>query len=598
MGYIIEVLVIVRRPNIARRDELARYFAQPQSTPQRRYEVCRAYFLERQTDRQVAKRFGLAVGTVRAMVRDFAADERKRIFFAETPKGRRPRATTPTARQRIRQLRQQGLAVGRIAQRLAREGCPLSPAHVARLLVAEGFPPLRGRGVPTPPGEQAQDGSEVPQVADAKAIDLTPHRVGPTQTAGLFLFIPDLLGLGIDQAVKHAGYPGSKMIPPVQAILGLLAGKLLGKRRISHINDLNFDAGAGYFAGLNVLPKSTYATDYSYRTQRQMNEQFIDALVARLPEEDRRRGKDFYLDFHAIPYRGQEAELEQHWVPMRNKAKPSVMAFVAQEAQRRIVCYATANIVRQEADTMAVRFVDHWKETSGGYPARVILDSRATVYAGLSQLNQRGVGFITVRRRGAAMLRRVAAEPARAWQRCQVIQAGTRSRHVRYLDQTVELPEYEGAVRQLVIKGLGHDKPTFLLTNDLPRRCTARQVIMDYASRNHVEHNLGEKITFFHLDCLASEVRLNVDFDLTLTAGAHLLYQCLGRRLKGFEACTPAKLYRKFVNTPGHVEIAGGELRVMFAKRSHNPILKEAHLDRLTPPIPWCGGLRLRMLFT
>jgi len=582
---------------MARRDEFAQYFSQPQSTPHRRYEVCRAYFLERQTDRQVAGRFGLAVTTVRAMVRDFATDERKRVFFAETPKGRRPRPTTPTARQRIRQLRRQGLAVGLIAERLAREGCPLSQAHVARLLVAEGFPPLRGRGVPTPPGEQARDGSEVPQVADANAVDLTPHRVGPTQTAGLFLFTPDLLALRIDQAVQRAGYPGSKMIPPPQAILGLLAGKLLGKRRISHINDLNFDAGAAYFAGLNVLPKSTYATDYSYKTQRQMNEQFIDALVARLPDEDRRRRKDFYVDFHAIPYRGQEAELEQHWVPMRNKAKPSVMAFVAQEAERRIVCYATANIVRKEADTMAVRFVDHWKETSGGYPARVILDSRATVYAGLSQLNQRGVGFITVRRRGAAMLRGVAAEPARAWRRCQVIQAGTRSRNVQYLDQMVELPEYEGAVRQLVIKGLGHDKPTFLLTNDLPRRYPARQVIMDYASRNRVEHNLGEKITFFHLDCLASEVRLNVDFDLTLTVCAHLLYQCLARRLKGFETCTPAKLYRKFVNTPGHVQIEGGELRVMFAKRSHNPILKEAGLDRPTPPIPWCGGLRLRIFF-
>ena len=120
---------------------------------------------------------------------------------------------------------------------------------------------------------------------------------------------------------------------------------------------------------------------------------------------------------------------------------------------------------------------------------------------------------------------------------------------------------------------------------------------MDYASRNRVEHNLGEKITFFHMDCLASEVRLNVDFDLTMTVCAHLVYQCLGQRLKGFETSTPQKLYRKFVNTPGHIEIGNGELQVVFEKRSHNPILKEAHLDRPTPPIPWCGGRRLRMIF-
>lgn len=582
---------------MARRKELADFFAKPQSATQRRYEVCRAYFLEHQTARQIAPRFSLAVNTVQGMVRDFADKQQKSVFFLETPKGRRPRPAMHQARRRIRQLRQEGLPLGQIVHRLSQEGCPVSGAHVSRQLRADGFPGFRGRRRATPPGEQARDGSEVPAVADVAALDLSPERVVPTQAAGLFVFMPDLLALKVDQAIGRAGYPGSKMIPPTQAILALLAGKLVGKRRISHIDDLNFDAGAGLFAGLNVLPKTTYATDYSYRTQRDMNERFIDTLVARFPDGDRRRRKDFYLDFHAIPHRGDEAELDQHWVPMRNKAKPSVMAFVAQEAEQRIVCYATANIVRKEADTMAVRFVDHWKETSGRFPARVILDSRATVYTGLSQLNQRGIGFITVRRRGPAMLRRVAAKPARAWQRCQVVQAGTRRRNVQYLDEIVRLPEYEGEVRQLVVTGLGHQKPTFLLTNDLPERLPARQVIMDYAGRNRVEHNLGEKITFFHMDCLASEVRLNVDFDLTLTVCAHLLYQCFARRLKGFETATPANLYRKFINTSGRVEIAQGELNVIFDKRSHNPILVEAGFERPTAPIPWCGGLRLRMIF-
>ena len=149
----------------------------------------------------------------------------------------------------------------------------------------------------------------------------------------------------------------------------------------------------------------------------------------------------------------------------------------------------------------------------------------------------------------------------------------------------------------MVVTGLGHQKPTFLLTNDLPEAPPPRQVIMDYVGRNRVEHNLGEKITFFHMDCLASEVRLNVNFDLTLTACAHLLYQCFARRLKGFETATPSSLYRKFINTPGRVEIAEGQLNVIFEKRSHNPILVEAGFERPTPPILWCGGLRLRMLF-
>ena len=64
-----------------------------------------------------------------------------------------------------------------------------------------------------------------------------------------------------------------------------------------------------------------------------------------------------------------------------------------------------------------------------------------------------------------------------------------------------------------MVTGLGHEKPTFLLADDLPEPLSARQVIMDYAGRNGVVRNLGEKITFFHPACLASEVRLKVDFE-------------------------------------------------------------------------------------
>ena len=84
-------------------------------------------------------------------------------------------------------------------------------------------------------------------------------------------------------------------------------------------------------------------------------------------------------------------------------------------------------------------------------------------------------------------------------------------------------------MRQLIVTGLGHESPTFFLTNDRPQPQTAREVIQTYASRNHVENHLGEQITFFHLDCLCSDVRLNVDFDLTLTVLADLLYRELGR---------------------------------------------------------------------
>ena len=58
---------------------------------------------------------------------------------------------------------------------------------------------------------------------------------------------------------------------------------------------------------------------------------------------------------------------------------------------------------------------------------------------------------------------------------------------------------------------------------------------MNYARRNGVEDGLGTNVDFFHMDNLSSEVRLNVDLDVTLTVIANGCYRWLASRLKGFE---------------------------------------------------------------
>ena len=127
---------------------------------------------------------------------------------------------------------------------------------------------------------------------------------------------------------------------------------------------------------MNVLPKTTYATAYSYQTQRLMNERLVDELARRVPLKE--PPLCFNLDFHAIPFRGQKADLENHWVAKGHRGQPAVMAFVAPEAERRVMGYATTNGVRAEADTLLVKFADHWHTLTGHYPSRLLFDSRAT----------------------------------------------------------------------------------------------------------------------------------------------------------------------------------------------------------------------------
>src|SRR5215470_5313287 len=90
---------------------------------------------------------------------------------------------------------------------------------------------------------------------------------------------------------------------------------------------------------------------------------------------------------------------------------------------------------------------------------------------------------------------------------------------------------------------------------------------------------------------LASEVRLNVDLDVALTVVAHGCYRWLASRLRGFEKAKPKQLYRWFVETGGVVEVEANRVVVRFDKRSHNPILREAALDRDCPGVPWLRNL-------
>ena len=84
-------------------------------------------------------------------------------------------------------------------------------------------------------------------------------------------------------------------------------------------------------------------------------------------------------------------------------------------------------------------------------------------------------------------------------------------------------------------------------------------------------------------------MRLNVDFDLTLTVLADLLYRSLAERLKGFARAGPARMFRKFVDTPGVIAITAEGVIVRLSKRAHNPLLKEAGMTKPTRPVPWLG---------
>lgn len=435
-------------------------------------------------------------------------------------------------------------------------------------------------------------------IADRQALILSSDNplCVRTRAAGVFLFVPLLARMGFDSLVHQAGYPGSKMIPADAALLSLLAIKLLRKERLSHIDDCNVDEGLGLFAGLNVLPKKTFATDYSYRTQRRQQEKLLGSWVKKLSPILLPEAKAFSLDFHPIPYRGEEAVLENHYIPCRGQACPSVQTFFAQVHEKQVFCYANANLTRDEQTVEVLRFVEYWKDLTGRNPEWLYFDSKLTTYAELSKLNSRGIHFVTIRRRGSAILKRLDQTAANQWKSATIDIPKRRNKRIQYLDEPVQLDDCEGMLRQIAVTGLGREQPTLFLTNHPD--ASPRELITNYARRNGIEDGLGTNVNFFHMDNLSSEVRLNVDLDVTLTVIANSCYRWLAGTLKGFDHAKPKQLSRKFVETSGEIEIRPKRtLRVTFDRRCHNPVLREAALDKDSAPIPWLNGYRIEFKY-
>jgi len=96
------------------------------------------------------------------------------------------------------------------------------------------------------------------------------------------------------------------------------------------------------------------------------------------------------------------------------------------------------------------------------------------------------IAFITFRRRSKKMLAEILTTPSAKWRQITLPALTRRYRTPRILDSSVKLKDYCGSVRQLTVIDLGHEEPTFLLTNQMRRSPT--QLITRYAQRMLIEN--------------------------------------------------------------------------------------------------------------
>ena len=236
--------------------ELERVFLEPTDPTHRQYEALRAYFVEGLPSQEVAKRFGYTPGSFRVLCHQFRQHP-QRSFFIQPRKGPHHAPKRDPVRDQVIALRKQNFSIYDISEALKAEGHSLSPVTISLLLKEEGFARLPRRYDDERPDTPRPTAAAV---ADVRRLDLHPRQLR-TKFGGLFLFLPSLAALPFDQLLDEAGLPSANKIPAAHAMRALLALKLFGNARHSHVMSTVFDEGLALFAGLNVMPKRAFLTE-------------------------------------------------------------------------------------------------------------------------------------------------------------------------------------------------------------------------------------------------------------------------------------------------------------------------------------------------
>jgi len=567
--------------------ECRRFFERPATPSQRQYEALRAYFVEGIASAEVARRFGYTPAAFRMLCYDFRRSQLA-DFFAVRRTGPQQQPKRDKVRNIVVELRKRNYSIYDISHALKDQETPLGTTAVREILAEEGFAPLPRRlDEERPVGV----GPTTEAVADVRNFALRTGEFN-TRVGGLFLFIPDMIRLNLDALAKAAKLPGSRMIPAEHALRASLALKLWSIERKSHVMALVADKGLAMFCGLNAVPKRSFLSEYSSRITPQKISQLLFSWHTHLAEETILTGKSINLDFHSVPYFGEHPVIESHYLSKRSRRQPSILTFLAQDADSQVFCYSNADIRKGEEAEEIFRFIKFWERLHGSLPQHLVFDSRLTNYPQLDRLDQQGVIFITLRRRTRNLLAEISDLPPSAWRTVNLDVPNRKYRTPQAYEQKVRL--LERTFRQFFIKDLGHDQPTILLTND--RKSTAAQIVLRYARRMLIENALADAVRFFHIDALSSSVGLKVDFDMALLVLASGLYRIMARRMRGYSDAQARQIFRDLIDMPAQINVTDREVRVKFHRRAHLPIVLASGLFNNPVKVPWWDDRSLRLV--
>jgi hypothetical protein len=236
--------------------------------------------------------------------------------------------------------------------------------------------------------------------------------------------------------------------------------------------------------------------------------------------------------------------------------------------------------------------------TPGNRPPSGWFDSQLTPYATLNRLNQRGIRFLTLRRRSRRRLGQIWSRPASAWRRITLPALRRAVRTPRVLDEQLQL-RTERLRRTVALdhahrpRARGTDYPAH---HQLPQRVpdpgdTLCPADVDREWKFPSDPVLPPR-------CAVLDGGLKVDFDLPITLMARSLYRLMADQIGGeYRKAQVKTIFRHLLAVSATVQIQQKAVIVTLDKRAPNPYLVASSLADRSAPMPWFGNRRLFIRF-
>lgn len=547
------------------------FFLSPSSISQKQYEALRMYYVEDLSTKEVAKIFGYKHRGFTTIISNFNKklknNEIDELFFKPSQKGRKISQDVSKTKNIVISLRKNNHSVEEIKTILDGKGYNISERTINNILYKEGFPRLPRRT------NLEKQNLKCPNITAEKSIKLTyAEESFKSTSAGILCLLPYIKKLGISEAIAKSDYPETKSIDRLSSILSFIALKASNIRRYSSDDIWCMDRGPGLFAGLNVLPKTAWYTSYSHRVTSDMNLSFLKELH-KIWLKNNLLGDTSNLDFTTIPYWGENDHLENNWAGKRGKAMASMLAVLAHDPDTGIINYGNTNVMHKNESEEVIEFLDFYKKGSSEKDINLkylVFDSKFTNYENLKKIDEKGILFVTIRRRGKNLVDKLEQIPEKNRKTVRVEMAGNKKRSLKVVDEQIYLKGYNDNIRQISITGHGKIKPAIIITNDFDLK--VESIVRKYTKRWIVEKAISEQIEFFHLNLVSSSMVIKVDFDFTMSILTHNLFRIFALDLGRYSHLSDQKLFDKFLRNSADIAIKNDKIKVQLKKKRNLPL--------------------------